>query len=144
MFARSLFAAELAVGDAVPGFSAKDQFGKDFKFEPGLRFLLLGFEMGVSKEANRKLSGLGAGWLEQRKAAYVLDIHTMPAIARVFALPKMRKYPQRIILGDDEKLLAPFPHKEGRITVLVLSQDGKISEIKYWDPASESLEKLLQ
>lgn len=143
-FALSTRAADLAVGDAVPAFSAKDQFGKDFKFEPGLRFLLLGFEMGVSKEANQKLAGLGAGWLEERKAAYVLDIHTMPGVARVFALPKMRKYPHRIILGDDEKMLAPFSRQSGRITVLVLTPDGKIREVRYWNPASELLPDVLK
>ena len=98
-------AAELAVGDAVPAFSAKDQFGKEFKFAPGLRFLVLGFEMGAAKQANLKLAGLGGGWLEKRGAVYVMDIHTMPAVARLFALPKMRKYPQRIVLAEAEGLL---------------------------------------
>lgn len=137
-------AGELAVGDAVPAFSAKDQFGKDFKFEPGLKFLLLGFEMGTSKEANHKLSDLGAGWLEAHDAAYVLDIHSMPAIGRFFALPKMRKYPQRIILGEDDTMLAPFPRKPERITVLVLAADGKIREIRYWNPEAEKLETILK
>ena len=52
-------AGELKVGDAVPGFSAKDQFGIEFKFTPGLRFLLLGFDMGASRPANLKLGGPG-------------------------------------------------------------------------------------
>jgi len=134
----------LKVGDAVPVFAAKDQFGKDFKFVPGLHFLLLGFDMGASKPANLKLADLGAGWLEKHEAAYVLDIHTMPSIARLFAFPKMRKYPHRIILGDDEKSLAPFPRQEGKITVLVLSADGKIQEIRFWNPASEALATVLK
>jgi hypothetical protein len=144
VIAGSAQAAPLAVGDAVPAFSAKDQFGKDFKFEPGLHFLLLGFDMGASKSANLKLSDLGAGWLEKQNAAYVLDIHTMPGIARVFAFPKMRKYPHRIILGDDANLLAPFPRQDGRITVLVLTPDGKICEIRYWNPATEMLGTVLK
>jgi hypothetical protein len=134
----------LKVGDAVPVFSAKDQFGKDFKLASGLHFLLLGFDMGASKTANLKLTDLGAGWLEKHGAVYVLDIHTMPAVARLFAFPKMRKYPHRIILGDDEKLLAPFPRQEGKITVLVLATDGKIQEIRYWNPATEGLEGVLK
>ena len=135
----SIHAGELTVGDAVPEFSAKDQFGKDFKLEAGLHFLLLGFDMGAGKQANLKLADLGPGWLEKQGAAYVLDIHTMPAIARVFALPKMRKYPHRIILGDDERLLAPFPRQPDRITVLVLTTARKIKEIRYWNPATEAL-----
>jgi hypothetical protein len=139
-----LRAGELKVGDAAPAFSAKDQFGQDFKLEPGLRFLLLGFDMGASKQANLKLADLGAGWLEKHQAAFVLDIHTMPGVARFFALPKMRKYPQRIILGDDANLLAPFPRQDGQITVLVLAPAGKIQEIRYWRPATEPLETILK
>jgi hypothetical protein len=133
-------AAPLAVGGTVPAFSAKDQFGKDFKFEPGLRFLILGFDMGASKTANRKLADLGAGWLEKHSAVFVLDIHTMPSVARIFALPKMKHYPQRIVLGDDEKMLAPFPRQPDKITILVLTAEGKIREIRYWDPATTDLD----
>ncbi len=137
-------ASELAVGDVIPAFSAKDQFGKEFKPEAGLRFLLLGFEMSVSKTANLKLADLGAGWLEKHSAAYVLDIHTMPGVARLFAFPKLRKYPHRIVLGDDEKMLAAFPRQPEKITVLVLTPAGKISEIRWWNPATEPLAAILR
>ena len=142
--AGSVHASELAVGDPVPAFSAKDQVGKEFQSRSGLRFLLLGFEMSASKAANGRLAGLGAGWLEQQHAAYVLDIHTMPAVARFFALPKMRKYPQRIVLGEDEKLLAAFPRKPDRITVLVLTPEGRIQEIRYWNPAADAPDMVLK
>jgi len=137
-------AGELGVGDAVPSFSMKDQFGKEFKFEAGLRFLLLGFDMGTTKQANLKLADLGAGWLEKHNAVYILDIHTMPGIAKIFALPKMRKYPHRIVLAEDDSLLAPFPRKPERITVMVLNPKGKVSEIRYWDPATEALGTVLR
>jgi hypothetical protein len=136
-------AGELAVGDPVPAFSANDQFGKEFKFEAGLRYLLFGFDMDTSKAANLKLADLGAGWLEKHGAAYLLDIHTMPAIARFFAFPKMRKYPQRIILGDDENMLAPYPRQPARITVLVQTPNGKIQEIRYWNPTTEAPGEIL-
>jgi hypothetical protein len=135
----SLQAGELRVGDAMPPFSARDQFGKDFKFAAGLHFFLLGFDMSTGKAANLKLAELGPGWLEKHGAVYVLDIHTMPGIARVFALPKMRKYPHRIMLAETEGLLAPFPRQPDQITVLVLTTDGKIKEIRYWNPVKEAL-----
>ena len=65
----ALQADELKVGDAVPVFSARDQFGKEFKLAAGLRFLLVGFDMGAGKAANLKLADLGAGWLENHGAA---------------------------------------------------------------------------
>jgi hypothetical protein len=140
----SLAAGELVVGDPVPAFTAKDQFGKEFKFEPGLRFLLLGFDRNTSKQANLKLTNLGSGWLDKHGAIYVLDIHSMPSVARWFAMPKMRKYPFRVVLAETETLLAPFPRKPERITVLALTSAGKVAEIRYWNPASEELDPVLR
>ena len=133
----SAHAAQLAVGDAVPAFSLKDQHGKEFNFTIGVQFLLVVTDMGSAKSANKKLAEQGAGFLEKNHAAYLMDIHSMPGIARVFALPKMRKYPQRIVLVEDAKTLAAFPSKPERVTVLALTPDGRIRKISYWDPAGE-------
>ena len=142
-FSANALAGSLTVGEAVPSFAAKDQFGKEFKFTPGLHFLLVGFDMNAGKLANHKFADLGPGWLEQRGAAYVLDIHTMPAVARLFALPKMRKYPQRVVLAETATLLAPFPRQPEKITILELAPDGVIRAIRFWDPAASgpSLDK---
>jgi hypothetical protein len=140
----SIHAGQLVVGDTVPTFSAKDQFGKEFKLTPGLRYLLLGLDMSTGKEANHKLAELGAGWLEKRGAAYVLDIHTMPEVARIFAFPKMRKYPEKIVLADKAGLLDPFPRQPERITVMVLTATGQIHEIRYWNPVTEELSLILK
>jgi hypothetical protein len=141
--ALSLRGAELAVGDTVPNFAAKDQQGKPFKFEGGRKFLLLGFERGATTAADEKLAALGAGWLEKHDAVYVMDIHPMPRIVRVFALPKLRKNPQRIVLVDDPNLLMSMPRKPGNITVLMLTPERKVTEIRYWNAASESPDKVL-
>jgi hypothetical protein len=136
-------AREVAVGDAVPALVAKDQFDKEYKFAPGPKFLLVGFDMGASKAANQKLAQLGTGGLDKKGAIYVMDIHTMPGIARFFALPKMQKYPFRVILASTADLLAPFPHQPEKITVLALTPEGKIREIRDWDPAGEDIDKVL-
>ena len=130
-------AAPLAVGDLVPAISAKDQHGKEFDSTNGFQYLLIATEMACAKAANQKLAEQGAGFLEQHHAAYLLDIHTMPAIARFFAFPKLRKYPQRIILVDSSSALSGFPLQPGRATVLALSPAGRIAGIRYWDPVSE-------
>lgn len=144
ILASAAFAVELTVGDAVPVFAAQDQFGKDYKFQPGVHFLLLGFDMSAAREASQKLADLGPAWLEKHGVVYVMDIHTMPSIARVFALPKMRKYPERIILAEDKHLLDPFPRRPDRLTVLILAPDAKIQEIRYWAPATETTESALK
>jgi len=127
-------AAPLKVGDAVPSIQAKDQFGVSYTFTNGTRFLLVAVEMNAAKSSNRKLSDQGKGFLEMHGAVYLMDIHPMPSIARMFAFPKMRKYPQRIILMDSENALAWVPVKPGCLTVMALTPDGHIRAISYWNP----------
>lgn len=136
-------AAELKVGDAIPAFSAKDQHGESFELKPGLRTMLVAFDMSDGKAANKQLSEKGATYLTERNAVFVSNIHGMPGIGRAFALPKMRKYPHRIVLADSETLLAPFPKQKERVTVLTLDSAGKIEAIKFWDPDKQPIDQAL-
>jgi hypothetical protein len=137
-------AAPLAAGDPMPAFSANDQHGKEFNSTNNVRFLLVAKEMACARSANQKLAEQGAGFLEKHQAAYVLDIHSMPAVARVFAFPKMRRYPQRIVLVETAETLAAFPMQAGRVTVLALTSEGRIRDIRYWDPVSQPVADFLQ
>jgi hypothetical protein len=133
----SACAAPMAVGDAVPAFVAKDQHGKEFVFTNNVRFLLVATEREPGTSANNKIAAPGAGFLEKYQAVYVMDIHTMPGVAKLFALPKMRKYPQRIVLVETAGVLAWVPTQPGRVTVLALTPAGRIEKISYWNPDSE-------
>jgi hypothetical protein len=128
--------APLAVGDAVPAISANDQHGEKFVFTNGMQFLLIATEMAPAKSANRRLAEQGSRFLETNQAAFLMDIHSMPGIARYFAFPKLRKYPQRIVLVDSPEALARFPTQPARVTVLALTLDGHIKKISYWNPDS--------
>ena len=131
-------------GSKVDAFSAEDQHGKSFTLDPSsTRFLLVSHDMDTGKAANGVLTTLGTTYLSDRKAYYVANIHGMPGVGRMFALPKMRKYAHRIILGDDDALIAKFPAQQGKVTVLKL-YNGKVSSIKYWDPASGTPDPLLK
>lgn len=131
-----------SVGRTVAPFSAKDQFGAAFQLGPETRALLISFDMATGRKANAKLSALGKEFLPQRHAVYVANIEGMPAMGRMFALPKMRSYAHRIILADEAGLLTPFPRQEKRVTVLLL-QKGKVKAIRYWDPEAEDLALIL-
>jgi hypothetical protein len=61
----------------------------------------------------------------------------------MFALPKMKKYSHRIVLGDDAALIAGFPRQQGKITILKLS-GGKVESVSYWDPSSEAVDGYLK
>lgn len=138
------FAAPYATGQKVESFQAKDQFEKEYTFKPSeTRYLLVSHDMETGKKANAVLNALGKDYLPGKKAVYVANIHGMPGIGRMFAMPKMKKYSHRIILGDDANLIAKFPEEKGKVTVLAIS-DGKVTSIKYWSPEAEKLDTVLK
>ncbi len=131
-------------GSKVTEFQANDQHGNAFTFDAAsTKYLLVSFDMETGKKANAALSAQGAEFLTKQNAVYVANIHGMPGIGRFFAMPKMRKYPHRIVLGDDANLLTPYPQQAGKVTVLTLSR-GTVQDIRYWDPSSESVVELLK
>lgn len=137
-------AAPLAVGDAIPAISSKDQHGAAYTFTNGTAFLLVAVEMDAAKAANKKLAEQGAGYLEKHSATYLMDIHPMPGIAKVFALPKMRKYPHRIVLIETKGVLNWAPTKPGHVTVLTLNPEGRVQKIAYWQPVTEPVTGLFK
>ena len=136
----NLMASALEVGEQLPSIEAKDQFGKPFNSnQQDLSYLLVSFDMSTGKQANRALAKKSASFLEDNKAAFIANIHGMPWIGKKFALPKMRKYPHRIILADEAGLLDEIPQRSGQVTVLNLNPEGVIEKIHFWEPKDSSL-----
>ena len=133
--ASNLFAAELyKTGDTLDVFTVKDQHEKEYTFSPGPRVFVVSFEMSTGKKANKWFAEKGADFLPQKQAVFLADIHGMPGIGRVFALPKMKKYPHRILLGDSENLLDRYPKQDDKLTVLNLDETARITAIEFVDP----------
>lgn len=133
-----------AQGSTVKAFSAKDQHEQAYTFDAKTtRYLLVSHDMETGKKANGALTALGKDHLPGKKAVYIANIHGMPGIGRMFALPKMKKYSHRIILGDDAALIADFPEQKGKVTVLGLS-NGRVTSVSYWDPATEGVDNFLK
>lgn len=137
-------AAPYAEGSKVQSFTAKDQHEKSFTLKPAdTKFLLVSHDMQTGKKANAALNAKGKNYLGGKAAVYVANIHGMPGIGRMFAMPKMKKYAHRIILGDDADLIARFPEEKGKVTVLKLSE-GKVTSVSYWTPGDEALDEVLK
>jgi len=61
--------------------------------------------------------------LDERGLVYVADISGMPAvISRMFAIPKMRKRPYRVLLDRDGAVVRDLPRVEGRPTLVALDR----------------------
>jgi hypothetical protein len=126
------------VGDAFAGFSTRDQHDKPFTYTAGdTRLVIVSFVMGTGKAANAFFEKQPADFLAQHRALFLANIHGMPGIARTFAMPKMRKYPHRILLADAENFLARYPQQPDRLTAFALDEAGKITAIRFIDPKTE-------
>ncbi len=138
------FAAPYEKGQKLESFKAEDQFGTEYTFDPAAtRFLLVSHDMDTGKKANAALTALGKEYLPGKGAVYFANIHGMPGIGRMFAIPKMKKYSHRIILGDDEALIARFPEQAGKVTVLKVSS-GKVQSVTFWTPGTEAVDDYLK
>lgn len=124
-------ATPYAVGDQFAGLVTKDQHDKPFTYAGGARLVVVSFEMDTGKAANGFLEQQGAAFLDRQHTLFIANIHGMPGIARAFALPKMRKYPHRILLADGEDFLARYPSKDNHLTVLQLDGQDKITAIRF-------------
>lgn len=131
------FADVYKPGDAFEGFSTKDQHDKAYSYEGGVRLVIVAFTMSPGKAANAFFEKQPADFLAKHHAVFISNIHGMPGIGRAFALPKMRKYPHRILLADAEHFLDRYPSQEDKLTVLSLDQAGKVTAIRFVDPAKE-------
>ena len=140
----STLADPYSQGAKVAPFTSKDQHSNAFTFKPAeTQFLLVSHDMETGKKANAALNALGKDYLGKKKAVYVANIQGMPGFGRMFAMPKMRKYVHRIVLGDDAALIAKFPEQTGKVTVLKL-EGGKVAAVSYWAPPGEALDTVLR
>ena len=136
-YASALAAEKYQVGDTFASFTTKDQQEKSYTFAAGTRLVIVAFEMGAGKAANAFLEKQPAEFLGAHQAIFVSNIHGMPGIGRMFALPKMKKYPHRILLADAEDFLARYPTQEDQLTVFTLDDKAVITGIRYVNPKKD-------
>ncbi len=128
-------AAELyKVGDIFESFTTQDQHEKSYTLEPAVRTVIVSFTMGVGKDANRFFEKQPATFLSDKQAIFLSNIYGMPSVGRFFALPKMKKYPHRILLADAEHFLDRYPKQEDKLTIFHLAPDTRITAIEFVDP----------
>jgi nitrous oxide reductase accessory protein NosL len=121
-------------GDAVETFTVNDQHEKAYTLEPGVETIVVSFDMGNGRKANSWFEKKGTGFLEEHHAVYIANINGMPGIGRMFALPKMRKYPHRILLAETGETLTRFPKEDDKLTVIHLDADEKVTSVEFVDP----------
>ena len=134
----SAFAAEkYRAGDTFAAFTTKDQHEKEYSYPGGASVVIVSFEMGTGKAANAYFEKQPADFLDQHRALFIANIYGMPGIGRMFALPKMKKYPHRILLADAEGFLDRYPAQDDHLTVIGLDAKGVVTSVRFVNPKKE-------
>lgn len=119
------------VGAEVEPLALEDQHGTIRRVDASTRVVLFSRDMEGGEILKTALAAAPEGFLEAEDAAYVADVHRMPAIVtRLFALPSLRERPYPMLLDREGPATAPLPDAEGRAT-LVFLEGLRVTRILY-------------
>jgi len=128
---------EIKAGSQLEPIRLRDQHDQPRAVDSKTKLLLYTRDKAGSGVANDALEGLPPEVLRERAVAYVADISGMPGlIARLFALPKLRKYPFSVLLARERSDLPELPAKEGQATLLRLGA-LRVERIEFFAKAED-------
>ena len=133
LFALCLFADPLTPGSSLGSYTLRDQFDTPHRFS---RENYTRIVVAQSREDALKvvefLQRQPKDFLSTHHCAFVSDIHSMPTlVTKLFALPKMKKYPFAVLLIY-EKEHNIFPMREGKLTFITL-QNNTLLKVSFGD-----------
>ena len=112
-----------SVGERMEGFSLEDQHGAIQRVDEDVAVILFGRDMTTDKILKAALEGVDGEALRARGVVYVADIQGMPRlVAKLFALPSMRRRPYPMLLDRDGRATAGLPDVAGTVTVIFLDR----------------------
>lgn len=139
-----VFAEKVEKGQSFPVYTLEDPHGVTNTLRAETRFVIIASEMPISKSVTAWLTTKAPEFLEQHRAEYVSDVTPMPAIISfLFAKPKMRKYPFRMLLAEDPSFAQTYPSQEGKLALFVLDENRLITDLHFL-AKPEELEALLK
>ncbi len=133
LFAPFAVAETLAVGALLPELTLPDQHGTT-QTSGDATVILLAPDRESGAIAHQVLMTESDG-LDAKGIVYISDISGMPSlVTNMFALPKMRDYPYRVLLGYEETDTQILPRRAGKVSVLRL-QNGIVEQIGFAESA---------
>ncbi len=132
--------AQLTMGNNFPQTQLNDQHDKPQAITQETPWVLFSADMDAFKMAQKILEENKNISFSTQKGLLVSDISKMPSlIAKIFALPKMRKYHFSMALDREGKITSTWPKQEKSLTVIYLNQLNitKIDFLKTPEQVSE-------
>lgn len=124
-------ATPYAVGDRLTGFTLENQHDEAGRVDASTKVVLFSRDMDGGKLIKEALEDVPQEELDDRGAVYVSDISGMPRlVARLFAVPSMRKRPYAMLLDREGEVTARLPDVEGEATLIFLS-DLEIDRVEH-------------
>ena len=144
-FVGSKAAAEsYSVGERMEGFSLEDQHGAIQRVDEDVAVILFGRDMTTDKIVKAALEGVDGEALRARGVVYVADIQGVPRlVAKLFALPSMRRRPYPMLLDRDGQTTARLPDVAGTVTVISLER-LKITRVEQLTDSAELRKVVLE
>jgi hypothetical protein len=136
-------ALALNPGDLLEEFSLKDQHENVSQVDASTKYLVFAKHKKASKIVEEAFRDTSKDYFPTKKLVYVADVSGMPGfVLSWFALPKMKKYPFRVLLEKEPDKTTVLPAKEGQVTVIFLD-NLRVKKIEYYTEAS-SLSKTVE
>lgn len=130
-------AHEYTEGSALRPIELVDQFDERVVIKDFSKIAIVVFDREASDVVNTFLQTQSPEYLAKHEAFLIADISEMPGfVAQAFALPKMRKYPYKVLLIKDEEQGMLFPGEEHKITIMHINHN-KVKKISYITTANE-------
>jgi hypothetical protein len=112
-----------SVESRIEPFTLEDQHGESQQVDATTRIILFSRDMDGGKLLKEALADVSEDILTNHSGVYVADISGMPSlVARMFALPSMRKRPYAILLDRDGQTTRRLPDVDERATLIFLEK----------------------
>jgi hypothetical protein len=116
-------ATPYAAGDRLTGFTLENQHDETGRVDASTKVILFSRDMDGGKLIKEALEDVPQEELDGRGAVYVSDISGMPGfVAKMFAVPSMRKRPYALALDRDGEVTARIPDVEEKATLVFLQK----------------------
>ena len=114
--AATLLAQAANVGDTLTPWTLNDQFDQPYTLNQNTRILLVARDMKAAQMVKAAIEDQPKGYLEARHAVFLADVHGMPSlIGKLFAIPSMKGYNDRVVLDRDGTSADQYPGTEAQI-----------------------------
>lgn len=122
--------ATLRPGDTLPALKLNDQHEQPYAIPANTRVLLVTADKASGGLAHGVLKDIPQAEQERRGIVYVADVSGMPSlVTSMFALPKMRDYGYRIMIGMEPGQTAMLPRAADAVTLIEL-ESGRIKSVE--------------